>query len=57
MVTDSCSSLGHVASECSANRMFANFADMAIQDMSPEEAWAMLESADKEKDTFDIKKV
>jgi len=48
---------GHVASECSVNRMFANFADLGITEMTAEDAWKLMEEADKEKDVDDIKKV
>lgn len=48
---------GHVASDCSVNRMFANFAALGITEMSAEDAWKVMEQADKEKDVDDIKKV
>ena len=47
---------GHIASECSANRMFAEFSSLGIQEMTAEEAWKLIEAADKEKDVDDIKK-
>ncbi|EME83300.1 uncharacterized protein MYCFIDRAFT_136456, partial [Pseudocercospora fijiensis CIRAD86] len=50
-----CHQDGHVTSECSANRMHEMFKALGIQDISPEEAWAALEAADKEKDVDDIK--
>lgn len=48
---------GHVAANCTANRMFAEFQNLGIQDMSAEAAWKMLQEADKDKDVIDIKKV
>jgi len=46
-----------MASECSVNRMFTNFAGMEIKELSAEEGWKNLEEADKEKDVDDIKTV
>lgn len=37
--------------------MFAAFKDMAIKEMPVEDAWKMIEEADKDKDVDDIKKV
>ena len=37
--------------------MFANFADLGITEMTAEDAWKLMEEADKEKDVDDIKKV
>ncbi|KAI6955373.1 hypothetical protein KC321_g15795, partial [Hortaea werneckii] len=39
-----------------ANRMFAAFQNLGIQDMSAEDAWKMLQEADKDKDVIDIKR-
>lgn len=39
------------------NRIFANFADLNIEDISAEDAWKLLEAADKDRDVDDIKKV
>jgi len=52
-----CSQTGHRATECSVNRLFTNFAGMEITEMSIEQAWKMLEQADKDKDVDDIKAV
>ncbi|RMY53943.1 hypothetical protein D0865_04985, partial [Hortaea werneckii] len=51
-----CRQEGHIAANCTANRMFAEFQNLGIQDMSAEEAWKMLQEADKDKDVIDIKK-
>ncbi|KAI7574770.1 hypothetical protein KC343_g22944, partial [Hortaea werneckii] len=51
-----CKQEGHVAANCTANRMFAEFQNLGIQDMSAEAAWKMLQEADKDKDVIDIKR-
>ncbi|KAI6883293.1 hypothetical protein KC360_g5564 [Hortaea werneckii] len=51
-----CKQEGHIAANCTANRMFAEFQNLGIQDMSAEDAWKMLQEADKDKDVIDIKK-
>ncbi|RMY54795.1 hypothetical protein D0865_04528, partial [Hortaea werneckii] len=51
-----CKQEGHIAANCTANRMFAEFQNLGIQDMSAEKAWKMLQEADKDKDVIDIKK-
>lgn len=48
--------LEHVTSDCTANRIFADFGNLGIEDVSGEEAWAKLQKADEEKDIDDIKK-
>ncbi|KAK3678971.1 hypothetical protein LTR78_001424 [Recurvomyces mirabilis] len=50
-----CKEEGHMAADCSFNRMHAHYTDMGIKEVTAEEAWSMLESADKEKDISDIK--
>ncbi|KYG45975.1 hypothetical protein M433DRAFT_153936 [Acidomyces richmondensis BFW] len=52
-----CKEEGHVASDCTVNRMTANYKELRIETLSDDEAWKMLEAADKDKDVDDIKKV
>jgi len=49
--------LGHIASECTINRMTVNYKELKIETMSDEGAWKMVEAADNDKDVDDIKKV
>ena len=45
---------GHVATECSANRLFAAY--KVNNELTAEEAWAALKNADDDKDVDEIKK-
>lgn len=47
-----CKGEGHIASECSVNRLI-----FAVQTMSVDDAWKAIEQADNEKDVDDIKTV
>lgn len=37
--------------------MIASFAEMGVKEMSAEDAWKLIEDADKDKDVHDIKQV
>jgi hypothetical protein len=50
-----CDIVGHIAKECSENRLLAQFSDLNV--VTPEEAWSKLEEADKHRDLDDIKQV
>lgn len=47
---------GHGIAECTANRIFHNFANLGIKDLSAQEAWEDIVTADKDKDVDDMKK-
>ena len=47
-------SSGHQTSDCTANRVFDN---SHVADMSAEDAWAALQTADKEGDLYNFRQV
>lgn len=50
-----CHGEGHTSATCSVNRVFLDLASLGIKDLPIEEAWEMLEKADKERDVDEIK--